>query len=198
MSPGPLLPAVACAALLGCQSDIRLGTYASPDADNNAAIDAAPPADSAVGSFVNGTYSLAHGQLAAVDCFGTLQGQEASFSGLSAADVGLINGDVNLQVSGNNVIVSGPAIEDAYQTGQLTLQHDVVPEQPPTAVMTVVPVTGPGPNDTVRYIATLGLDEATATETGAEGQSGIVFLDEENSPSEDSCALTFIASTSVP
>lgn len=173
-------------ALAGCGRDISLG---------NRPIDSADQPDATVG-LVDGDYRLEHGILVDVACGGRMMGMEASFADDDAADGGLVDGVVALELTADGARVSGAAIESGYATAVVEMVHDLVPEQPADAIFALVEIDRAGPLGTRARVAALGFDLETATAARVDGQSGLVYaLDD---ALEDSCALTFVAALVAP
>ena len=173
--------------IAACTIDLPVGTVAAnEDADPDSGIhpDAAveweadasePDAAAADGGRPDGgtlePRTLQVSNIPSITCADSLGGREADFSAVRASDVDLAGGEIGYQRLVSSVILTGPAIEAAFQTARLVLSEGVVPDQPDGTLLAAVPITGgpAGPAGTELTVAAMFVDTLIDPPSGEAG-----------------------------
>lgn len=131
-----------------------------------------PPPPTGTTTVAPGTYQLAFLQSAEVYCDGTLIGQESAFAGITVADIGIVEGVLDVAVvSATELDVTGTPVA-AF--GGTTVRLENTPDAPPGLYWTYAGRSGAGPASTNIYGAFLALDATQGP--GVFGWAGLDFL----------------------
>jgi hypothetical protein len=120
-------------------------------------------------------------------CADSLGGREVDFAAIRAPDVQLAGGTLDYRLSSLSVILSGPVLEAAFETAQLILREDQVPDQPPGTFLAAVPIDfgALGPDDTRVNVAAVFID---TLQDPPLGEAGFQY---ETTNADGACFLSF-------
>jgi hypothetical protein len=167
--------------IAACEHDVRLGTTIDAPADTTP--------DATANVFTPGSYALSFLDPPTIDCEDALQGMESQFSGVTRAQVSLIDGSVVLATPDvTTMTLTGSPITSGYGVSTVTLTPGVV--GPPNFWAAEITTNfGAGPDNTVHDLTLLAFDSTTASAPGGvEGEAGIGF---DNSTQTGICTVTF-------
>lgn len=143
-------------------------------------------ADSGVMGFA---YQMTFYGPAEVMCFDDLAGQESTYSALTPAECGLIEGTVTLtKLSTHTWTLSGALILEDFGYSTIRLVEGLFPDAPPGAMVAQLTFMTAGPLGTTRQAEVVALDRSTATSTFADGLAGVELT---RGFSSGSCFMTF-------
>lgn len=150
-----------------------------------------PSPDAGVGDsgVVGFEYVMSFYGPADVMCFDDLAGQESTYSALTPAECGLIEGTVTLtKLSTHTWTLSGALILEDFGYSTIRLVEGLFPDAPPGAMVAQLTFMTEGPLGTTRQAEVVALDRSTATSTYADGLAGVELT---RGFSSGSCFMTF-------
>ncbi len=174
--------------LSACGRDVQLGT--NVDAGIDSLIDAMPS------PFTPGTYTLTYIEPNETSCDGTLANMGNDFSTITAASLGLVDGDVML-VGVNEVVIRllGAPISSGYNRAMVDLTPNpeaLPPDSPQTIWDTVVAEDfGVGPLGTHQLARYFGIDSASANMPSQMQSAAALYYETEDM--SGACFITFAA-----
>ncbi len=201
---------VAAGLLAGCTIDLPLGHVethqdaadaGAADAERDAELepdaaspDAGEPDSGSLDAGQSTARVLQIGAIPTITCADTLGGFETDFFGLGASDVHLTGGDVNYVLRPSSATVSGAVLQAAFQTTQLLLEKDVVPDQPIGTFLGAFPIEGgiAGPDATLLDVAAVYIDTLRDPPVG---EAGFQF---ETANMDGACFLSFSITLAPP
>lgn len=153
--------------------------------------DPSPSPDAGVedSGFIGFEYAMSFYGPADVMCFDDLAGQESTYTSLTPAECGLIDGTVTLtKLSTHTWTLSGALILEDFGYSTIRLVEGLIPDAPPGAMVAQLTFMTSGPLGTTRQAEVVALDRTTATSTFADGIAGVELT---RGFSSGSCFMTF-------